>query len=153
MIAFAQPDRHVDVFGGEVRDLHGRRYARVDLGMGVEEAPQPRHQPFGHQPRRRRDDQHVAVARAVELRHRAAHAFEAGMQAGIDQPAGIGQLDRAGAAVKQRQAELLLQRADLVAERGGRDVQFVGRLGEAQMAGDRLEGAQRIERRKRLAHD
>ena len=87
---------------------------------------------------------------AVELRHRAAHALEAGMQAGIDQPAGIGQFDRAGAAVKQRQAELLLQRADLVAERGGRHVQFVGGLGEAQMAGDRLEGAQRIERRKRL---
>ena len=121
--------------------------------MIVQKTPQPRHQPFGDQSRRRRDDQHIAGAVAVELRHRAAHALEAGVQPGIDQPARIGQLDRAGAAMEQRQAELLLQRADLMAERGGRHMQFVGGFGETQMPRDRLEGAQRIERRKRLAHD
>ena len=92
----------------------------------------------------------LASRRAIELPDRVAHALEARMQARIDQPAGVGQLDRAGAAVEQREAELLLQRADLVAERGRRHVQLLGRLGEAQVAGDRLEGAQRIERRQRL---
>ena len=55
--------------------------------------------------------------------------------------------------MEQRTPELLLEPADLVAERRRRDVQLLGRLGEAQMPGDRLEGAQRIERRKRLAID
>ena len=93
-----------------------------------------------------------AVAPALELPDGVAHALEARMQARIDQPARIGQLDRPRAAVEQRQAELLLERADLVAQRRRRDMQLLGRLGEAQMAGDRLEGFQRIERGQRLRH-
>ena len=94
----------------------------------------------------------LPVAAALELPDGVAHAFEARMQARIDQAAGVGQLDRPRAAVEQREAKLLLERADLVAERRGRHVQLLGRPGEAQVAGDRLEGFQRVERGQRLRH-
>jgi hypothetical protein len=46
----------------------------------------------------------------------------------------------------QLHAEIGLQRLDLVADRGGRDVQLLGGGVEAEMAGGGLEGAQRVER-------
>ena len=54
--------------------------------------------------------------------------------------------------VEQLQAEHVLQSTDLVAEGGGRDVQFFRRLGETQMTRGRLEGAQRVERWQGPAH-
>src|SRR5436305_463113 len=89
--------------------------------MRLKEAPQPRHQPFRDQARRCRNDQHIALTRALELANGVAHGFQTGLQAGIDQASGLRQLDRARAPGEQRQAKLLLQPSDLVAERGQRE--------------------------------
>jgi hypothetical protein len=47
---------------------------------------------------------------------------------------------------KQRDAELLLERLDLAADRRLGDEQLARRLGEAQVAGRRLESLEQIER-------
>src|SRR5437899_12096678 len=53
---------------------------------------------------------------------------------------------------EQANAELFLQPLDLVADRGLRDVQLGGGLGETQMPGRGLEGAQSIQRRQPGGH-
>src|SRR5215208_1061292 len=106
--------------------------------MRMQEAPQPRHQPFRNQSGRRRDHEHVAVARTRELADRVADALEAGVNTWIDQPPGVGQFDRTGAAEKQLKPELFLERANLVAERSRRYVQLIGGARETQMPRDRL---------------
>ena len=55
-------------------------------------------------------------------------------------------------AMKQLRAQVLLEGAHLVAHGAVREVQLVGRLGEALQARGRLEGAQRGERRQALGH-
>ena len=52
------------------------------------------------------------------------------------------------AALEQRDAEIVLQRPDLVADRAMRHVEFARRRRHRAVAGRSLEGAQRIERRK-----
>src|SRR3546814_4695745 len=47
---------------------------------------------------------------------------------------------------------MLLQRLHLMADGGLGDVQLLGRLGEAEMAGAGLEGAQGIQGRKLVLH-
>ena len=74
------------------------------------------------------------------------------IEAGIERAPGLGELDRAGAAREQGKPELLLQPADLVAERRRSDVKLLGGLGKAQVARDRLERTQRIEGRQGPRH-
>jgi len=134
----------------EVRESERCGDARVDLRMRLKEAPQPRHQPFRDQARRCRNDQHIALTRALELANGVAHGFQTGLQAGIDQASGLRQLDRARAPGEQRQAKLLLQPSDLVAERSRRHMQLFGGPREAHVARNGLEGTQRIQRQQRL---
>ena len=47
MLAVAHADRDIDAVGGEIGELHAGGDARVDVGIRVQETPQPRHQPFG----------------------------------------------------------------------------------------------------------
>ena len=54
--------------------------------------------------------------------------------------AGLGEAQRPGQTVEQRHLEQFLERLDLVANRGGRDVQLGRRLGEAEVLAGRLEG-------------
>ena len=89
------------------------------------------------------------VARPRDLPDRVAQAGKSRVDARIDELACVSQLDRARAPMKQRDANLLLQSADLMAECGRRHMQLVGGAREAQMPGDRLEGPQRVERRHR----
>ncbi len=63
------------------------------------------------------------------------------MNTGIDQPAGIGELDAAHLPFEELDPEALLEPGDLVAQRGGRDMEFERRLRETQMASRGLEGA------------
>ena len=64
----------------------------------------------------------------------------------------VGQDQRPVHAAEQRRAQVLLERADLMADRRLGDEQLVGRLGEAEVAGRGLERAQRIERRQSGRH-
>jgi hypothetical protein len=78
---------------------------------------------------------------------------EAGLQAWIELLAGRRQRNRSHAPFEQLEAEILLECADLVAERAGRNEELLCRLGQAQMARSGLERAQSIERRERLVHE
>ena len=53
---------------------------------------------------------------------------------------------------EQGQAEAILQGLDLVADRRLGDMQLLGRLGEGEMPGSGLEGAQGVERRQLSRH-
>ena len=54
--------------------------------------------------------------------------------------------------MEQGQAELLLERLDLMAHCALGHRELVGGAGEAKVAGRRLKGAQRIERRQATLH-
>ncbi len=58
----------------------------------------------------------------------------------------IGQCQPASVAREYRQADMVLEQADLVADRRGRDVQFTRCLGDAHVPGRCLEGPECIER-------
>ena len=61
-------------------------------------------------------------------------------------------LDRPVQPAKQLHPQILLQRMDLVADRGRGDVELLGRLAEAFQPGGRFEGAQGAERRQVAIH-
>ena len=63
-----------------------------------------------------------------------------------------GQGEAAAGLVEQRDAEFLLQDADLMADRAVRQVEHFGRARHATMAGDHDKDAQGIERRQAFRH-
>ena len=65
----------------------------------------------------------------------------------------FGELQRIGVALKKRDAKVELKMPDLLTDCGGRDVQFLRRLFEAQMAGSGFKGTKAGERRKLVRHD
>ena len=48
---------------------------------------------------------------------------------------------------------MILEPANLVAERSGRDVQLQRRLGQAEMPGGGLESAKRVKRGRSIMHE
>ena len=86
-----------------------------------------------------------AVGRKPEIVERGADAGEIFLRL-------LRQRQRTVLADEQANAELFLQPLDLVADRGLRDVQLGGGLGETQMPGRGLEGAQSIQRRQPCCH-
>ena len=65
---------------------------------------------------------------------------------------GIGQLQAARSAMKQLNAEPILQCLDAVADCARREIEFIGRLAEAVVAGGGLEHTKRAERWKPKCH-
>ena len=59
----------------------------------------------------------------------------------------VGTCKKVAATGEQLEPQPVLQLADAVADRAGRDVQFLGRLRDAAQARHRLEGEQRLDRR------
>ena len=126
--------------------MRGRGDAHLDAGIGVLERGHAGHQPFGGERGGGADGQQpVAIGAAqpgggaAQVLERAAHRRQVGLRLAC-------QLQRAVAAHEQGDAELLLQPADQVADRGLGDVQLVRGAGEAEMARRRLEGAQAVQR-------
>ena len=78
---------------------------------------------------------------------------EARLQAGLESFASRRERDRPHAAVEELEAQMIFEPANLVAERSGRDVELQGRPGQAEMSGGGLEGAKRIQRRRRVMHE
>ena len=60
----------------------------------------------------------------------------------------LGQREAARPALEQGHAQVILQPADLPADRRLRDEQLLGRLGEAQRTGRRLEALDEVQRRQ-----
>ena len=129
-----------------VDDLIGGGHADIDLGVGIAETTKPRHQPAGGkriegidgEPLRCIDPQQP-YRRGIDRIEALAQGLKVGLSLG-------GQPQTAIDPVEQRQAEPLLECFDLVADRRLCHVQLPRRLGEAQMAGGSLEGAQGVQR-------
>ena len=66
--------------------------------------------------------------------------------------AGFGEHEALALAIEQLDAELGLERLDLVADRALGDEQLLGRAGEALVPRRGLEGLQGVQRRKALPH-
>ena len=141
MSASAAPDleRFVDRIGVD-QDI-GLRVARLEL---ADPADKP-----GRGERGRRIDHEEAAP--VALAHGARGFGEQRKPLRERARAGrarFGQLKSAAGSLDEPRADLLLERTHLLGDRGLGHVQFLRGAGERQMARDRLEGAQRVERRQ-----
>ena len=69
--------------------------------------------------------------------------------------AGVGEQDLTARAAEERSAGKLFKLADLLADRAGRDIQFLGGAGEGQVPSGRLESPEGVERWQAfvLSHD
>ena len=119
---------------------------QLDLRVEIDELAEPRGQPIGAEAQRRRDPQFAVrllpavdepTAHSVELEDHVAHGAEQHF-------ALLGQNEAAGMAMKQRRAEVGLQRPDLSADRRLAEAQRLARMGERPSVGGRLKDAQLI---------
>jgi hypothetical protein len=151
-VAAAVADRRIDIAvleideGGRSGDTH------IKAGMRFLEGGQPRQQPFGGERGEGGDRQHIVVALAQQAVGRKAQVIEGGADAGQVVPRLRCQRQCAVLADEQANAQFLLQPADLMADRGLRDIQFARREREAQMPRRGLECPQTIERRQSGGH-
>ena len=91
---------------------------------------------------------HAVLAQRIDIVDRRGQAVERVADAGKQRVPGVGQRQRAAVPAEQREAEMLFEHAELVADRGRRDRQLVRCLRYAKLARGGLERAQRIERRE-----
>ena len=114
--------------------------------MAVAEPGQARQQPLGGQRVGDADDEPARVLVGAQARGGGIHGVERPGQGRQVELAGVGQHQAPVQAPEQLPVERRLQRLDLMADRGLGDEQLLGRLGERQVPGGGLEGAQGIER-------
>ena len=113
---------------------------------------QARQQPARRERRRDADHQFALAALLAQGLHAARDPFERLAEVlGRELPVAR-QLEPAARALEQRDAQELLEAADLVTDRRGSDVQLACGPGEAERPGGGLERAQRRQRRQRTGH-
>jgi len=127
--------------------------ADLDVRVPDAETLESGHQPHGAERGADADGQHPALAVGAHLRDPLGQLVEALAERRQGRLAGIGQAQCPGQAAEQGHLEEVLERFDLVADRGRRDVQLGGGLGEAEEARGRLESAQGVQRRQTLWHE
>ncbi len=116
-------------------------HAQLHLRLALGEIGQARHQPAGGEHRRRGDHQLDLVALLADHLDRARQRIETLAQLRQAGARRVGELHAAPRAAEQFHTEVLLERFDLVAHRGLRDVQFDRRVLERQVARGGLEHA------------
>ena len=124
----------------------------LDARVGVLEGGHTGHQPFGCERGRRADGEQALAVGAPQPGRRPTQVLERSADRG---QIGFGLACQRQGAIpphEQRDADLLLQPVDLVADRGLGDVQFGGGAREAQMARRCLEGTQSVQRRQGQRH-
>jgi hypothetical protein len=146
--ARAVADGQVDLAGGEVDDLHAGRQPDVDLGLGLLELAQARHQPLGGERGGGGQGQAAAVDGGGQQAGGLGQAVEGLAQGGQGGLGGVGQQQALGRALEQGRADIVLQVLDLLADGAGRHRQLVGGAAEVQVARGGLERAQRVQGRK-----
>jgi hypothetical protein len=82
------------------------------------------------------------AAKLIDLLACAVHLCQDAAGTGRDREAGLRRRDAPAGALEQRDAELLLEPAHLMRERGLGDVQLLGRTREVTVASHRLDAAQ-----------
>ena len=121
--------------------------------MRLGEMSEPVHQPFGGEVRRGADGEHAGILPLQQALGAERDAVEAVAHGGEVVLAGFGEDEPLMLAIEQPDAELDLERLDLVADRALRHEQFGGGAGEALVPCCGLEGAQRVQWRKALPHE
>ncbi len=112
-------------------------------GLEVAQArQQPAHREGAHHP----DGQHLAALAGLQAGQRRAHAFEGVAEHGQQGLAFVGERQATRQAAEQPAAQAVLQFAHVLADGGLGEVEFLGRAGEAEVAGRDFEGAQGVER-------
>jgi len=121
--------------------------AQVDIRMGIAQQADPGHQPAHCDRRCGAEGDRLAAGLRIEAFDRGADAVERGLQRLLQLAPRVGQFQLSRFTQKQRHAERLLQRANLVADRCGRDGQLLRSLFGALVPGSGFEGSQRRKRR------
>ncbi len=145
IVAAAIADGQVEIVAVEVDGVVGGGDLEIDRGVIFHEAVHARDEPFDGKGRRHVDLERRQVL-AVQALCGVGQLLECLLHTRQVCHAGRGQHQRLGLAQEQLHAEAFLQRLDLVADGGRRDVQLVGRPREAEMPGRNLESSQRIQR-------
>jgi hypothetical protein len=120
--------------------------------MRLLEIGQPRQQPFGGERGQRRDRQHLVVVLAQQAVGREPEVVEGRADARQVVARFRRQRQRAVLPDEQANAELLLEPADLMADRGLRHVQLARGQREAEMACGGLERTQSVQGRQSGSH-
>lgn len=144
----AIPDRRVGRARPQIDDIVGSVEAKVERRVTPPEIRHPRHQPFGGEGCGRGEGEDAPLPPRRQLRQRVGEGIEAVAQHG-EQPAALRRQRHAPRPpLEQPEAQNLLQKPHLMADRGRRHAQLPGRLLEAGMSRRRFEGAQRRQGRK-----
>ena len=133
----AQPDRHIGLAHGEVELFVGGQQRDVDVGIEIDEFAEPRRQPVDADARRRGHAQ-IAVRPLAAVGQFGARRFELHehvVRGAIQQLALLGQDQAAGVAMKQRDRQLLFERADLARDRRLRQPELLAGMREAARLG------------------
>jgi hypothetical protein len=128
--------------------------AEADLELRVQrlEAAEPARQPLGGDRGRGADGERAAEALLTHPLHAGDQLVERAAHRGQQKLPLVGQEQPTIEPAEQLGAQVLLERLDLVADRGLGHEQLLGRLGEAQQARRGLEGAQRVQWRQAGRH-
>jgi len=143
-----------DIDGGRAQVDHLVRglQLQVDPRQVLAKARHARHQPFHGEGIGRRDHHARTLAGLGEPRQSRLGGIEAVAQHRVQLQARFGQRHLAHLALEQHRPGLLLEAADLVADCGRRDRQFLGGGLETAQAGGRLEGAHSGQRQRTSVH-
>ena len=142
----AQADRHVGLAHGEVEFLVGGDQRDANIGKQIHEFAQARRQPMVADALRGRHFELAMrpLAAVGELGARGLEFQEHLVRGAVEQFALFGEDQAPRVAMKQRDAELLLERADLPRHRRLRQPKLLARVREAAGVGGRMKNLQLI---------
>src|SRR4051794_26052821 len=120
--------------------------------MRLGKVPETVDEPFGGEIRRGADGERTRALALHDARRAERNPVEGVAQHGEIIAPGLGDDEPLALAIEQLEAEGLLERLDLVADRPLRDTKLLRRPGEALVARRSLEGLERIERRQTAKH-
>ena len=149
---YATVHRGVHLLLVEVHRLRAGLEAQVDPGASAHETPEARHQPAGREGGGRAQRHRAAAIAVTQQADAARQPVEGRAEVLGRQLPLLGEHEAARGAPEQRDPEVALEAANLVADRSRGDVQLPRGPSEAEQASRGLEGAQRRQGRKRLRH-
>src|SRR2546423_1713215 len=109
-------DREVDIFAPEIRQRVACADIQIDLRVLREKLADPRQQPAGRERRHDADPKLPRVSALGQFANRVAQIREHRTNASGEALAFVGQPDAASRALDQANAEVLLQRLDLMTD-------------------------------------
>jgi hypothetical protein len=150
------PDRDIQAVAREIHQRAAGHHLEIDVGMGVLELLQARHQPSG------REERCDAYGQQAGIRgHRDAPGGLRDLPESVADRrqvilSGVGQEDAAVHPVEQLDPEVQLERLEHLAHRARSDAQLLGGVLHREMPRRGLESAERVQRRQlmpaHLAH-